>query len=150
MRDCSCLGTEFSAPDTSPDYSECLCGTNKFLPPSDESVGPCDDTLAYDVSEMFETEACDNNVEYTIVSYTGFKNVQISGSNLTAVTDGVGGEINHSITIAANCNDVNLSVFATLQVYFKDVCKDLNCSETQTCDPCTETCVDDEVDIEIS
>lgn len=148
MRDCSCLGTSFSAPDVSPDYSKCLCGTNKFIAP-DDGPNPCSENFSYNLLDMFEVQACDGSIEYEIVSLSGFESASISGGEFTAVTSGEPGGI-YNVTILASCVDTQLSVMATLQVGFQDLCKGVECEGNETCNPCTGNCEDNQVDLEIS
>jgi len=96
---------------------------------------------------MFEMEACGGNFHYEIQSFEGFLNPSITGGVLSATTNGTGGKL-HQVTIKSSCDDSNLSVFATLTVGFRDLCKGVDCDGYEECDPCTGICGPVDVDIE--
>lgn len=147
---CRCTATTISAPICK---TGCIVGGLHIIQSAD-SVGRCGQEGTFDLASLAvharNATVCAGALIYKLDAWdsAGFEYVTRSGTTLTFVFKPTA-ELakSYKIRYQVICPSKGLGAYGELLVLVKDVCYSLDCNGNQTCNECTESCVDADVDI---
>lgn len=151
---CSCFSSYTSyTPSTTSSCDDCIrLGT--LLVTGSDAADPCGGAGVV-LFDCFCYGGCDDgSVTFTILETSPAGAITVDSitkdqMNYTTGVDTEGGD-RVEVLFEAVCNDTGLADHGRVIIYLNNLCANVNCTTGQVCDHCTGTCVDDEIDLEVS
>jgi hypothetical protein len=162
---CFCIQTNTTpAPTPCPSNNECCLKACSSVLECTDSVGPCGQVGSFNLKNLEHiVTGCShpNDVKYVLEDYdkSHFASVTLTSAGiLTWVTGGPEtankyGTVCFRITCPSSdeCDDcIQLNALGYFEIGTKDLCQSVVCDDScEVCDPCTGTCIEQDVKIEI-
>lgn len=148
---CGCASQGYIDNELNTRGQKCICA-NTYRNVCSKGPEPCAASFELNLNEYVENSINDSET-YELVSFDadGFSAVTVSSAGvLNATTSGEGGE-EYVIKYKVKTTYDGVEYAATGYVYlcFKNMCRGVECTESEECDNCTGNCVDLVADLEV-